>query len=264
MFIPMLSMLSASTQLPDTNSTSQSGLPIATVVTSVAKKSAGPESQFQVGIAYAYVGPPPSDKISYYDPKHNVTMIHASKYPSAVYLNFTRAPSIQIKSCDAVIEVYGIQVATDTGITEYHAWSAGINYTSFTLDQQMTLVQYSNEIIDKNRYRSSGGTFSYNWTDNDCRLSKKIGSVGIYTGYRPNKYIDTSLLSAGAPNSISVTIYRLGYLTMSNGSITVYKESITDKPLAEAQLNKYEDGFIYNKILPAEQLAEVDLFHPIR
>jgi hypothetical protein len=89
-------------------------------------KQAVPESQFNIDIAYAYVGPVPTDKESYFSTKYNQTMIHDSKYPSAVFLNFTRVPGIQIGSCDAVIQVYGIKVTTDTGIAEYHAWSAAL------------------------------------------------------------------------------------------------------------------------------------------
>ena len=108
--------------------------------TQPAIKPAGPESQFQVEIAYAYVGPLPPDKASYYSTKFNETMVPASKYPSAVFLNFTSFPSIQISSCDAVIQVYGVKITADTGPTEYHAWSAGTNYTAFTQEDFTTLI----------------------------------------------------------------------------------------------------------------------------
>ncbi|MGD2066443.1 MAG: hypothetical protein PVI43_04660, partial [Candidatus Bathyarchaeota archaeon] len=72
-------------------------------------ESAGPESYFQVKIAYAYAGPLPPDKASYVDPKTNETMVHISNYPSAVFLDFTPVPSMT-GSCDAVIVAYGVKI----------------------------------------------------------------------------------------------------------------------------------------------------------
>ena len=114
-------------------------------------KQAGSESQFRVEMAYAYVGPLPEDKASYYSTRFNETMVHASKYPSAVFLNFTRIPSIQISSCDAVIQVYGVKITTDTGQSEYHAWTAGTayNYTTFTQEDFGTIARYADELIDR-------------------------------------------------------------------------------------------------------------------
>lgn len=190
-------------------------------------------------------------------------MVHVIKYPSAVFLNSTRFPSIQISSCDAVIQVYGVKITADTGPTEYHAWSAGTAYTAFTQEDFATLTRYSDDLIDISLYRSIGGTFSFNWTANKSFLSHTIGSVGSYssniTYTKPSVY---DLSSEGIPNKISVEVYRIGYVTVSNSSVTIHQDDPTVKPVAYAQLSKYEDGFIYNNIVPNEQLPQIDLFHP--
>ncbi|MEM3378050.1 MAG: hypothetical protein QXV09_02935 [Candidatus Bathyarchaeia archaeon] len=73
----------------------------------------------------------------------------------------------------------------------------------------------------------------------------------------------SDLSSAGIPNAISVEVYRIGYITMTNGSVTIHEDPAADsKPVAYAQLTRYGDGFIYNTIVPTEQLSQIDLFHP--
>ncbi|MFZ7136821.1 MAG: hypothetical protein ACOWW1_00155 [archaeon] len=229
-------------------------------------ESAGSESCFQVKFAYAYVGPLPSDKDSYVDPLTNVTMVHASTFPSAVFLDFTPVFSMT-SSCDAVIAVYGVKITADTGQTEYYGWSAGTgNYSTFTEDDLATLASYRAEMIQHSTYRSRGGTFCYNWAANRSVLSHTIGSIGVYTSN--NTLIQQScsdLSSSGMPNAISVDVYRVGYITMSDGSIIIHEDVLTeDKPIVSVQLDTYEDGFIYNNIVPTEQLSQIDIFHPTR
>jgi len=252
----MFAAIYASTQL------TQPGKPVNRVKSSI--ESAGPESYFQVKIAYAYAGPLPPDKASYVDPKTNETMVHTSNYPSAVFLDFTPIPSMT-SSFDAVIAAYGVKIVADTGPTEYYGWSAGTaNYSAFTQDDFATLTSYRGDMVYHSNYRSIGGTFSYNWAADRSILSHTIGSVGTYstnkTFTQPSLY---DLFSAGIPNAISVEVYRIGYITMTNGSVTIHEDTVTDnKPVAYAQLSKYEDGFIYNNIVPTEQLPQIDLFHP--
>lgn len=238
------------------------GKPVNRVTSSI--EPAGPESYFQVKIAYAYVGSLPPDKASYVDPITNLTMVHTSKYPSAVFLDFTPIPSMT-SSCDAVIAVYGVKIVADTGPTEYYGWSAGTaNYSVFTQDDFATITSYRGDLVYHSTYRSRGGTFCYNWTADRSILSHTIGSVGMYTTNstftQQNRF---DLSSAGIPNAISVEVYRIGYITMNNGSVTIHEDDVKDnKPIANAQLSKYEGGFIYNNIVPTEQLPQIDLFHP--
>lgn len=228
-------------------------------------KPSSSEHQFQVEIAYAYVGPLPSDKFSYYSGVFNETMIHASKYPSAVLLNLTRLPSNQLNFCDAIVEVYRVKVATDTGQAEYYAWSAGTNCTAIAQEDFSTLIRSSDNLIDRNLYQSVGGTFIYDWTVNRSVLSHAVGSAGRYTNSHTQNVLNISDFSSlGIPTTITVEVRRLGYVTMTNSSVAICEDEVTlNKPVSYVKLSKYGDGFIYNTIVPTEKLPHIDLFHPI-
>jgi hypothetical protein len=221
-----------------------------------------PDFYFQVKVAYAYAGPLPPDNASYFDPKTNETMVSASEYPSSVFLDFTPVPSMT-SSCDAVIAAYGVKIIADTGQTEYFGWTAGTaNYSAFTQDDFTTLTRYRGDLIYHSTYNFRGGIWYYNWAADQPALSKTIGSAGSYT-INSTQLSLSDLSGAGTPNAISVEVYRIGYVTMTNGSVSIHEDTVADnKPVAYVQLSKYEDGFLYNDLIPADQLPQIDLFHP--
>jgi len=222
-------------------------------------KVAASQTQFNLDIAYAYVGPAPSNT-SYFDKGLNATMYLAYQYPSKVLLNITRVSGVQIASCDAEVEVYGIKIAANTGATEYYTYSVGTNYNpSFSYSNESTLILHVHDLVDHNLYKAITGSFDFNWTANTSILSLTIGSIGWYTNI-PNS--GAGLSSAGTPNTISVTVYRIGYITMSNGSVSIYKDTATNNAIASVQLGNYEGGFLYNNLVPAAELPQTDLFYP--
>lgn len=233
--------------------------PIQTDTFTAPHETAAPQTQFQVHIAYAYVGPAPSSVSSYFEKATNTTMYLASQYPSVVRLNITSVPNIQITGCDAVIEVYGIKITTDSGLAEYHAYFVGTNYdSSFSNDSRSTLINSVNDLVNINLYSTVTGNFRTIWTDHSPFLTNTIGSI--------TQYIDSpsssGLFSSGKPNAVSVSIYRIGYITMANGSITVFEDTPNNTPTDMVQLNNYESGFLHNVLVPPAQLSPTNLFQP--
>ena len=136
----------------------------------------------------------------------------------------------------------------------------GTNYnSSFSRSDKSALVAYVDNLVDHNLYKENSGIFEFNWTANTSILSSTTGSVGWYTSSHNRS---AGLYSAGIPNAISVTVYRIGYLTMSNGSVSIFKDSATNNVKASAQLGNYGDGFLYNKLVPPAELPQTDLFYP--
>lgn len=215
-------------------------------------------TQFNIGIAYAYVGPAPINN-SYFDSQYNATMYLESRYPSIVYLNITRIPGIQIASCDAVIEVYGIRIATNTGTEEDFTYAAGTNFnSSFSNSDKIAMGPYISQLVDHKIYRTIACNFDFNWTENESILSLTIGSIGWYS---TNPISRGGLSAAGMPSTISVTVHRIGYITMANGLISIHTDAISNN-IASVQLDKHENGFLCNKLVPASELPQTNLFEP--
>ncbi len=221
---------------------------------------ASSNTQFQVQVAYAYVGPSPSNVTSYFDNARNTTMQLVSQYPSVVRLQIKNIPGPQIAGCDAIVEVYGIRINTDLGPSEYHAYFVGTNYNPiFSNASQSKLIQYVPKLINENIYSTIVGNFRSNWTNSDPLLTNTIGSITSYTSFSSA----LGLFAAGKPNIISVNVYRIGYITMTNSSVSVFEDLSTSAALQDmVQLSSYGNGSLYNNLVPADQMLQTDLFHP--
>jgi hypothetical protein len=184
-----------------------------------------------------------------------------SQYPSSVRLNITRVPNTQIKGCDAVVEVYGIKIASDKGPAEYRAYFIGTNYDpSFSNVSLSTLIQHVQDLYDRNLYSNLAGNFQFSCDNRTSFLTNTLGTITSYIS------ADTSalgLFSAGRPNAVSATVYRIGYLTITNGSVTVFEDLSTSAPKDTKQLVNYESSFLHNDLMPSDQLPQENLFQPI-
>lgn len=222
--------------------------------------AATPEEQFQVHIAYAYVGPAlPSDS-SYFDKGRNMTMHLTTQYPSVVRLNVSCIPGAKIADCDAVIEVYGVKTSADTGPAEYHAYFVGtICNLLCSSNIQSNISQYVADLVNLNLYAGVTGNFRFNSTDNSSILTNPIGSITKYTN-APTTTL--GLYSAGKPNVVTVTVYRIGYITTKNGLVTIYDDPLNGNPKETVQLSNYQNGFLHNDMIPLAKLPQTNLFQP--
>lgn len=217
----------------------------------------GLKTQFDLNIAYSYVGPGPRN--ASYTADNGAIMWPTSLDPSLIVFNITRMPGTQFPSCDAVIEFYEIQITTDTGLTEKACYFIGTNYkSSFSATELSALFAKVNDLASPRQYYVVVGDFPINMTDNTSIVSTPVGSYGCYsTGYST-----PGLWTAGKPNAISVSVQRIGYITISDGSVSIYKDASTSNVKAMAQLSNYKDGFLHNRLVPATKLPQIDLFHP--
>ncbi len=247
-----ISLALATTSPP---STTQTDMPTAT------HEVASSNTQFQIHVAYAYVGPAPSNVSSYFDQARNTTMRLISQYPTSVLLNISCLPSAQIAGCDAVVEVYGVKIGTDTGHSEYDAYFIGTNYNpSFSNASLSSLIQYVPSSYNASLYTTIAGNFKFNWNSNASFLTDPIGTSTLYMAS------DTSslgLFGAGEPNAVSVTVYRIGYITIANGSVTVFEDPLNKTPTDMVLLGNYNNGFLYNNLMPSAQLPQENLFKAI-
>jgi hypothetical protein len=245
-----LALATASVQPP-----TQTGIPTAP------QNVADPNTQFQIHVAYAYVGLAPSSISSYFNQETNTTMRLISQYPSSVQLNISRVPNAQIAGCDAAVEVYGIKITTDTGLSEYDAYFIGTNYNSSLSNETLsTLIQYVPNLYNASLYITLAGNFKSNWDSNSSFLTNTLGSSTVYVASDSSSL---GLFSAGKPNAISVTVHRIGYVTIANGSVTVFEDPSNNPPTDTVQLDNYQSGFLKNDLIPSAQLPQVNLFKPV-
>lgn len=220
--------------------------------------TAGPKTQFQLGVAYAYVGEGPANDSYLAD--NSTLMSPKTLYPSAVQFNITRLPGIQIESCDAAIEFFSVRIMTNTGIIEKNCYFIGTNYKQSISNAQLSaLFDHVNDVVSpRNLTTPIRGNFEFNMSDNKSILSDIVGSSGDYTTARST----LGLWSKGQPNIVSVTVQRIGYLTINNDSVSVYRDSPDRNSTATAQLTSHGNGFLHNDIVPVNKLANTDLFYP--
>jgi hypothetical protein len=223
---------------------------------------AGSETQFKLNIAYAFVGQGPSN--ASYTAANGALMVPVTDYPSAVVFNTTRLPGTQIAACDAEIEVYKVQIAADTGIVENHCYFVGTNYNQAISHSELSsLFDHVRDLGVLSGSMDIRGSFQLNWTQNTSLLSHSVGSIGCYSNYTNNIASGANgLWRAGVPNAISVTVQRIGYITISNGSVSLFEDTSNTNATAIQQLSNYGNGFLYNDLVPATKMPQLDLFHP--
>lgn len=216
------------------------------------------EQQFNLNATYAYVGKGnPNDTVTDHQ---GILMSPISQYPSAVYINVTR-PTVENVECDAILEVFNVTITSDKGPAEHFVFFTGTNYNpSFSEDELNILTKGIYTLIDVETIDGVSGMFCPNWTDNESFLSPKVGSFGTYTNYKN----DLGLWSEGKPNTISVTISRIGYVTMTNGRVSskLVAESVTNRK--QVQLQEYGDGFLKNELVPTDKISQENKFQPLK
>jgi hypothetical protein len=227
------------------------------IVTAPVSTMNGAETQFNVKIAYSYVGQGPLN--ASYEGNDGVNMAPVTLYPSSVVLNITKI-STNLSSFDAAMEFYRVKVTTDTGLSEQACYFIGTNYKpSFSNNELRSLFECMGNFTHQDRYYVALGGFKFNMTENESVLTLPISSAGCYSGMLSN----LGLWGKGQPNNISVSVDRIGYIAMKDGLIYIPKDATINNE-ATAQLSRYESGFLKNdNLIPADQLTQKDLFHPI-
>jgi hypothetical protein len=221
-------------------------------------RAAGSETQFKFDIAYAYVGPGPLN--SSYVANNGARMSIVSQYPSTIQFNITRLPGDRFSSCDAALELYSVQIETDNGVKENLPYFIGTNYNASFSDSNLSTISANVDDLVNPKDFSTGlrGDFQFNMTDNSSIISAPIGSVGCFSTDSPQ----LGLRTAGNPHAISITVQRIGYITISNGSVSLYEDQPGKDAATSAQLSNHGNGFLHNNIVPENKLPQTDLFHP--
>jgi hypothetical protein len=212
--------------------------------------------QFNVDVMYAYAGPNIYGKE--FNSTYNGFAMHpASLYPDMIYFNLTYIHSAEKELCDAKIEVYQVQILTDTGLREKYTCFFGTNYSMNKPDMSMLepAISQLNGVADTQSTSRISGLFCPNINTNES-LWFKVGSFDSTT----NGPSSLGLWSAGTPNSIAVSVSRLGWITFTGKDASITRTNIESS--SQVNLAKSGAGFLYN-VIPQNKMSQTDPFHPI-
>ena len=99
----------------------------------------------------------------------------------------------------------------------------------------------------------------YNWTIGKAQLSPERGSEQGTLGTNGAAIRVSALREA---QTVTITVYRLGWATFTDDSITF--TSANNEVVNQIQLEKFgEEGWMYNDLIPENELAETDLLQPL-
>jgi hypothetical protein len=190
-----------------------------------------------------------------------------------IALNLTLNVDATNYPADARIEYYQIDVSSDKEIVENRCWFVGTildeglrsSFSFHEFIQKIHLARgdlFGNEtfgIPSPGGYvnNPSGGMVQDNW-EADLSLLWRVSSGG--TGSKGTSGTSELVSRLREAETLTITIRRVGWVTIRGDSHTV---TLVDNEVVEdIQLQKYGDGFIYNNIVPEDQLATIDPINP--
>jgi hypothetical protein len=165
----------------------------------------------------------------------DVDLMYAYVQPGAssaiAVLNFTSISNVTLPNDSGITEVYTIQVFSGGNVVGTEGaigCSIGKDVnSSFLMDLAMSFGHFSG---------AQGGRLRY------CTVF-----------YEP--------LNPTLTEPISISVIRLGWITV-NGNAT-QTNLLHNETAAHVELSKYQNGFLYNKLLSQEQLMKINMFEPL-
>lgn len=142
-----------------------------------------------------------------------------------------------------------------------YAEAASEHYTIELLSEKGSIGNLSYSVSQYSQYAHRSG-FHFDITVFHP-ISQSMGTAGNINGSSigyingPTKNLDTSI---GRPDSLTLIVRREGWLIFKNTSTTIH---LADSAIIlQLDLEKYGDGFIYNKLFTEEQLSKMNPVMP--
>ena len=183
-----------------------------------------------------------------------------------IALNLTLTADTTKQEADAQIEYYQIEIASDKELIETEQWMVGTNIdSSFNVSSLLDEFHFMrDEWFDTNSFDpmtsgGGGGLVRQEW---ETGLSILWPEGGSGTGTLGGSGTSSRVITLREAETVTITIYRIGLVTFSGDSTIV---TLTNNELVDQiQLEKYgEEGWLYNNLVPDEDLATVDLIRPV-
>lgn len=180
-------------------------------------------------------------------------------------LNMTLNVDTTNDASDGRVEYYRIDISSDKELVGTMNFFVGTNSnSSFTFDDVLDDIHFMREDwFDTDqfylKYGGGGGLLKYNWTAGSSGLFPEGGSGEGTLGLSGTSSTVSALREA---TTLTITVYRLGWATFTGNSATF--TSANSEVVDQIQLEKFgEEGWLYNNLVPEEDLATVELLHPV-
>ncbi|GEM_PF-2344013 len=241
--------------------------PLALLMSKTAKAESSPE-WFSVDIPYAYWetlnGPLDYHPNMQFQGTDELNETNCVSDRQMIVLNFTLTADITQQQADAQLEYYQIDISSDKEFIETETWVIGTyNNSSFNGNGSTLLTDFHfkrDEWFDTDTFNpkdgGGGGLVRPNWSSGVSVLWPAGGSGTASLGC-------SSVVSAlREAETVTISLYRIGLTTFYGNTTEV---TLANKQLVtQIQLEKYgEEGWLYNNLVPEDELATVDLLRPV-
>lgn len=239
-------------------------LPLMFLMSATAKAETSSEPWFSISIPYAYYmtknGPLDNDVGIPFQSEMNETNSVSEKH--MIVLNLTLNADTKNEQADGRVEYYQIDVSSDKELVETMHWFVGTNSnSSFSFDGLLDTFHFMrNDWFDTDTFKfgGGGGLLMYNWTVGLSKLWPEAGGGSGTLGSSSTSRVVSALREA---ETLSITIYRKGWTNFAGNSTIVTLAN--NEPVDQIQLEKFSDGFLYNNLVPEDELSTIDLLDPI-
>jgi hypothetical protein len=200
-----------------------------------AKAEATSKPWFNIDVPYAYLTTNSSKNPNFHLGEN------ASGFWHSILLNITVTPDAWNDLVYARFEYFQIQFYSDAGSILNETYFVGGNRTSsanpLSLDWFETFISLSINI-------SSIGTIVQYSNSGDSRMGMMDG------GWLPQNVSDIR-----SANALYVDVSRMSYVTFGSNSTVI--ELANNEVIQHIELKKLGDGFLYNTLLPEDQLSQI-------
>jgi hypothetical protein len=189
----------------------------------------------------------------------NATELGIPRVNYFVACNLTRL-SEDVDPCDAKLLVYLVKFYSDNGFVGNLGMFEGIIYNS----DLVTVPEIENETGEGLIYGSGllfeifkSGEFFGDHPPGQAGSSFGTWNVGESRGHGMSGVSDSWGSSFGEPETMSLQVSLLGWISLRGNSTDTV---VLGEPevVAEVEMGKFGDGFLYNTLIPEEELSEFD------
>ena len=209
--------------------------------------------QFSINIPYIYISNYWNESIDLDPIEQNAEDTPALSFIQMMYalvFNATLNFDPEAVSSDAVVEYYLLEIQSDKGHIGNVTFSIGVNLNDLESNQLPWFHFSRDQWFDTNSSEDADlAGRAYAW----------VNVPYTYMGLKKGSGSDWNR-SLGEPETIVINVRRQGWVVLNDNSTVAYLAS--PEPILQIQLVKYGNGFLYNIIIPEDELAQIDPLMP--